>query len=137
MAEDRSKQPISSFLGTGWGFPPELVPETGGVRMSSDEQDIEESLRILFGTRPGERLFEPTYGIDVRELLYQPITTTARSFFADRVKVAVLLFEPRIELLSLRIESPDPNDGALRVFIDYEIRATNARRNLVFPFYTP
>ena len=45
------------------------------------------------------------------------------------------LYEPRIKLINLQIDSPDPNEGSLRVLLEYEIRSTNSRFNLVFPFY--
>ena len=135
MASDTSKETNSSFLGTGWSFPPEFIRETGEVRLSSDEQDIEASLRILFGTVQGERFLSPKYGLDMQEILFDPMSTTMRTFLKDRVKVAILIYEPRINLLSLEVESPDPNSGALIISIEYEVRATNSRYNLVFPFY--
>ena len=126
---------FSSFLGTGWSFPPEFDRAGGQVRMTADEQDIEGSLRILFGTALGERFLVPKYGLDLREVLFEPMSTTMRTFLKDRVKTAILIYEPRINLLGLEIDSPDPNDGRLRIALDYEVRATNSRFNLVFPFY--
>jgi len=133
MAND--KDSYTSFLGTGWSFPPEFVRQSGQVRMSEGERDIEESLRILFGTTLGERLFDPSFGLDMHEVLFEPMSTTLRSFLTERVKIAILFYEPRINLLSLQIESPDPNDGALRISVHYEVRATSSRYNLVYPFY--
>ena len=135
MAFDESEETHASFLGTGWSFPPSFNRNSGRVNMVSDEQDIEQSLKILFSTRRGERLFQPTYGLDMHDLVFEPMSTTARAFLTEQVKLALLIHEPRINVLSLQIESPDPNDGALRLSIDYEIRATNSRFNLVFPFY--
>jgi phage baseplate assembly protein W len=135
MAANEAEDSYSSFLGSGWSFPPEFVRQTGEVRMSGGERDIEESLRILFSTRSGERLFEPRYGLDMHEVLFEPMSTTLRAFLAERIKIAVLIYEPRINVLALGVESPDPHDGTLRISLDYEIRATNARYNLVFPFY--
>ena len=93
------KDGVASFLGTGWSFPPEFVLETGEVRMSSDERDIEESLRILFGTAIGERFLVPRYGLDMRALLFDPISTTMRTFVKERITTALLIHEPRIVLL--------------------------------------
>ena len=126
---------FSSFLGTGWSFPPEFDRADGQVRMTADEQDIEGSLRILFGTALGERFLVPKYGLDLREVLFEPMSTTMRTFLKDRVRTAILIYEPRINLLGLEIDSPDPNDGRLHIVLDYEVRATNSRFNLVFPFY--
>ncbi|MBK7565377.1 MAG: GPW/gp25 family protein [Propionivibrio sp.] len=122
-----------NFLGTGWSFPPRFAG--GGVVMSRDEQDIQESLKILFGTVPGERFLEPKFGLDMHALMFEPMSTTLRSLMLDRVRTAILIYEPRIKLINLQIDSPDPNEGSLRVLLEYEVRSTNSRFNLVFPFY--
>lgn len=124
-----------SFLGTGWSFPPTF--RNGGVDLTSDEEDIRASLHILFRTSPGERPFRPTYGLDMHELMFEPLSTTLRTFLTDRVRTALLIHEPRIKVVDLRIDSPDPDDGTLRVVLDYEVRATNSRFNLVFPYDRP
>jgi uncharacterized protein len=131
----------TSFLGTGWSFPPEFIKSADGrrgeLRMSEDEQDIKESLEILFRTTQGERFLNPRYGLDMRELLFEPVSTTMRAFLLDRIKTALLIDEPRINLRSLEVRSRDPNglSGELLIAIEYEVRATNSRYNLVFPFY--
>jgi phage baseplate assembly protein W len=135
MADDRASEPLTSFLGRGWSFPPEFLWKAGEVAMTADDQDIEASLRILFGTALEERFLNPGYGLDMHELLFEPMSTTMRTFLKDRIQTTILIYEPRINLLSLEVESPDPNDGRLRIHVDYEVRATNSRYNLVFPFY--
>ena len=60
-----------------------------------------------------------------------------RTALADRARIAILLYEPRIDLVDLQIDSPDPNDGTLRILLEYVVRATNSRFNLVFPFLRP
>jgi hypothetical protein len=135
MASDDSKATPSSFLGTGWSFPPEFVQKGRQVVMTSDEDDIRASLEILFGTAQGERFLNPKYGLDMHELLFEPTSTTMRTFLKDRIKAAILIHEPRIQLLSLEVDSPDPSSGSLRISIEYEVRATNSRYNLVYPFY--
>lgn len=131
MAEQEER--YESFLGTGWSFPPRFSGE--GVEMSSDEQDIRESLKILFGTVAGERFLEPQFGLDMQALMFEPMSTTLRSLVLDRVSTAILIYEPRIKLISLQISNPDPSEGSLDVLLEYEVRGTNSRFNLVFPFY--
>lgn len=125
--------PVSSFLGIGWSFPPEFTSK--GVRMSADEQDIHESLVILFGTGLGERFLQPEYGLDMHTLLFEPLSTSLRTLLIDRVRTAILIYEPRIKVLQLDIDNPDPHAGSLRILLEYEVRATNSRYNLVYPFY--
>lgn len=128
-----SDELYNSFLGSGWSFPPRFAG--GGVVMSHDEQDIQESLKILFATVPGERFLEPKFGLDMHALMFEPMSTTMRSLLLDRVRTAILIYEPRIKLINLQVDSPDPNEGTLRILLEYEVRSTNSRFNLVFPFY--
>lgn len=135
MAANGPKDPTPPFLGTGWSFPPEFVQNGRGVVMTSDEEDIRASLEILFGTLQGERFMLPRYGLKPHELLFEPASTTMKAFLEDRITTAILIHEPRIRILSLEVGSPDPNAGALRISLEYEVRATNSRYNLVYPFY--
>jgi phage baseplate assembly protein W len=127
---------IPSFLGTGWSFPPEFqAGGAAGVVMTTGEQDIEASLRILFGTALGERFLNPQYGLDMHELMFDSVSTTLKTYLEDRIKTTVLVSEPRINLLSLEIDTSGLLEGRLQILVAYEIRATNSRYNLVFPFY--
>ena len=128
-----SDELYQSFLGTGWSFPPRFAG--GGVAMVADEADIHESLVLLFGTAAGERLFEPKYGLDMHELMFEPLSTTLRSVLKDRILTTVLVYEPRIRVLDLVIDDSRIFDGVLAIRLDYLIRSTNSRFNLVFPFY--
>ncbi|HZR71222.1 MAG TPA: GPW/gp25 family protein [Burkholderiales bacterium] len=126
---------MSDFLGTGWSFPPRFDRAAGRVAMVDDLEDIEESLRILFGTRRGERLFRPDYGLDMHDILFDPLNTTLRTLLEERVKLDILQYEPRIEPLALGVSAPDAASGRLYIELAYRVRATNSRYNLVFPFY--
>lgn len=121
------------FLGRGWAFPPAFG--SAGARMTQDEADIDASLRILFGTKPGERPLFPTYGLDLSELMFEPLSTTLRSLLLDRIRTGVLVHEPRIRVLNLVIDDSEALAGVLQVRLDYEVRSTNSRFNLVYPFY--
>jgi Bacteriophage baseplate protein W len=135
MAENEPKVTYQSFLGTGWSFPPEFVASTGEVLMTSDEKDIEASLIILLGTALGERFLNPKYGLDMHELLFEPMSTTMTTFLKDRIKTTVLIYEPRINLVSVELDTGALVEGKLPILIEYEVRATNSRYNLVYPFF--
>ncbi len=132
-----SREP-HSFLGLGWSFPPEFSPD-GSVVMTSDVADIEASLRILLGTTQGERFLNPDFGLDLHALVFEPLSTTATHFLADQVRLRLLIFEPRINVLSVDIrERPltqSDAQGIMEISIDYVINSTNSRFNLVYPFY--
>jgi uncharacterized protein len=124
----------TSFLGTGWSFPPEFLPTTGEVVMTADEEDIQSSLKILFGTAIGERIFNPKYGLSMQEILFEPMSTTLKTDLTDRIKIAILIYEPRIDLLSLELDTTAETEGKISIVMEYAVRATNSRYNLVYPF---
>ncbi len=123
------------FLGTGWSFPPEFRLDQKDAKMISDEEDIESSLNILLSTKLGERVMVPEYGCNLDELLFEGLTRTLITYVTELIKTAILYHEPRIDVIRIDISETDPLEGMLIIKIDYKIRATNSRRNMVFPFY--
>lgn len=124
-----------SFLGRGWGFPPEFVKSAASVRMTEAEEDIERSLQILLSTRPGERILVPDYGCNLNELLFKPLNLTLKTYVIDLIKTAILYHEPRIDVEKISIDESTDNDGILLINIDYRVRITNSRKNMVYPFF--
>ncbi len=125
----------NSFLGTGWAFPPEFVKEQKQTKMTSNEEDIKSSLHILLTTRLGERVMLPEYGCNLEELLFESLTRTLITYTVDLIKTAILYHEPRIDVIKIDISETDPLEGKLIITLDYIVRATNSRTNVVFPFY--
>ncbi len=125
---------VKSYLGVGWAFPPAFTKESG-AEMVSGEEDIRQSLRILLSTAPGERMMRFDYGCGIRRWVFAEITLSEKTMIADVVEQAVLEHEPRIELLSVKIDLGEPAQGVLWIALDYRVRETNSRSNMVFPFY--
>jgi len=125
----------NSFLGTGWSFPPEFDKSKKIVVMISDALDIKKSLEILLATKLGERVMQPTYGCNLDELMFKPLSLTLKTFVIDLIKTAILYHEPRIDVEKIDIDATNELQGELLILVDYKIRATNSRANLVFPFY--
>ena len=125
------------FLGTGWEFPPAFVPveEKSTVAMVSGRADIEQSLGILLRTLPGERVMQPRYGCDLTPMLFEPLTTSLITDIADRIRTAILYFEPRIIPDNVRVTADDALSGRILIEVSYRIAATNSRHNFVFPFH--
>ena len=135
MSETGETVAYTSILGTGWSFPPEFAAGAGGVMMTSDEDDVRASLHILFGTGLGERFLRPRYGLDMHEILFEPMSTTLRTYLEDRIRTTVLIYEPRIDPVQLHLDTSGQNEGRVVLILDYVVRATNTRFNLVHPFY--
>lgn len=124
-----------SFLGRGWSFPPSFDRGGRSVRTVDAEEDIRQSLGILLGTGLGERVLRPTFGWKREALVFEPMSTSFATLLKREIETAVLFFEPRIDLERVTFESRPGPRGVLDIRLDYRIRETNARSNLVFPFY--
>jgi hypothetical protein len=123
------------FLGTGWQFPPRFNASNGKVFMSHGEQDIQDSLKVLLGTTEGERFMVPTYGLNLQEQLFESYNVTARNLLKDKIKRTLLVYEPRINILAIELDENVIFAGTLFIQIDYVVRASNSRFNLVYPYY--
>ncbi len=123
------------FLGKGWSFPPHFDKKTGGVIMTTDVEDINKSLHILLSTRLGERIMLPEYGCNLEELLFQPLDITLKTYIKDLIKTAILYHEPRIDAKKISLDSSQELEGIIQIEIEYLVRITNSRGNMVFPFY--
>lgn len=122
------------FLGTGWAFPPR-PDATGALRFVSGEELVMEGIEIVLGTSPGERQMRPEFGCAIYELVGEANTVALRGLVRERVREALMLWEPRIDVLDVRVEAPDEQQNRMDIHVDYRIRSNNAFFNLVYPFF--
>lgn len=125
---------LPNYLGKGWSFPPAFM-KGQGVEMAESEEDIQQSLRILFSTTPGERIFRFDYGCNIRQWVFDEMNLSTKTLIIDAIKQAILYYEPRIEVEKINVEIKDAFEGILWINLDYTVRQTNSRSNIVFPFY--
>ena len=122
------------FVGTGWAFPPQLNA-SGGIAMVRRERELEEAMRIILLTYPGERPMRPEFGSRVRDFVFRSVDEEMTTALAYEVRTSLQRWEPRVDIVKV-IATPDPDEHQL-VYIDiqYAVKGTNDRRNLVFPYY--
>jgi len=122
-----------AFLGVGWAFPP-AASATGDMATAAYETDIQQSIRIILGTAPGERVMRPDFGAGLKTLIFEPMNTTTAALAQYNVQTALVQWEPRIDQITVTV-TPQPADGSLSIDIRYRVRLTNVFYNLVYPFY--
>jgi phage baseplate assembly protein W len=125
---------VTRFLGKGWKYPVE-IDRMGGVAFSELEESIRQSVLIILGTAPGERVMRPQFGCEIHELLYAPNIQATASLAAHHCQDALLKWEPRIQDVSVEGQPSPDEPTRLDISIRYRVRQTNAVRNLVYPFY--
>lgn len=123
-----------SFLGRGIAFPLR-VDGAGGLAMTAYEQNIEECIRIVLGTAPGERLYRAKFGCKVHDLVFEPNNATTRGMASFFARESLIKWEPRIRNIEVEAR-PDPDSAnTILLEISYTVRATNSNFNLVYPFF--
>lgn len=132
--ERRGTEAADAFRGTGWRFPVE-TDSSGEVALSSNERDIKESIRIILGTAPGERVMRPKFGCGVHEFAFEIVNATTLASVENTVREALDRWEHRIDVNEVTASAEKIDVGQLLVRIDYRVRTTNAEANLVYPFY--
>lgn len=125
---------MTEHLGTGVAFP-FGVDDQGRVALVKDETDVDQAIRIILGTAPGERPMRPEFGCVVHELLFEAIDALTLGQVEHAVRVALIRWEPRVEVHDVQFDLSQVEDGVLGIRLSYVIRATNSIRNLVHPFY--
>ena len=124
-----------AFMGRGWAYPFRLEPATGRIATVADEQDIQQSIRIILGSAKGERVMRPNFGCGIHDLIHGVIDMATIAQIKRDVTSALRLYEARIDVLSVSVHATNFVSGKLEVEIDYRVRQTNQPGNLVFPFY--
>lgn len=122
------------FLGRGWSFPVKPGP-AGRLSFVGGEEKIRQSIWIILSTAPGERQMRPGFGCGIHDLVFEPNTAALRGLVQEKVREALVHWEPRIDVIDVRVETPPESRNHLLIRIDYRIRANNAIYNLVYPFF--
>jgi phage baseplate assembly protein W len=123
-----------AFLGVGWAFPLGFDP-AGDVALAELEEDVRQSIRIILGTTPGERVMRPDFGAGLDDFLFEPASATTRERVRARVETALIDWEPRIDLVEIKVAVAGTLRNRLDIDVRYRVRATNTLHNLVYPFY--
>lgn len=128
MSNDRD------FLGKGLRFPVS-VNLNGGVSTSALEENVRQSIFVILGTAPGERINRPQFGCRIHDLMFapnNPLTAARAEIYCEE---AIYKYEPRVSKLKCSAKANPDEPNRLDVRIEYVIADKNDKRNLVFPFY--
>ena len=120
------------FLGRGWRFPFGFDAAGGHVATSEFEQNIQQCITVILGTRPGERQMLPQFGCRIHELMFSPNTRATSDLVAHHVETALDRWEPRIEVT--KVDAWPDGAGTIRIAVHYRIRSTQTEQELQLSF---
>ncbi|AEV83110.1 hypothetical protein ACWT_2091 [Actinoplanes sp. SE50] len=123
---------MSDLIGAGWAFPAGVTP-AGGVRLARGGDELDGAIRMILGTAPGERVMRPDFGCALWEQVFAPVNPATLGLIEQAAREALARWEPRIVVEDVTASAD--GEAAVLVTVGYRVRATNDRRNLVYPFY--
>jgi phage baseplate assembly protein W len=126
---------VTDFIGSGWAFPVG-VDATGQIALVSGSREIEQAMRLILSTYPGERPMRPRFGSKLRDFIFDGATWENAAAIAAEVRTSLRQWEPRATVADVLVMPEAGDPGVLMIDILYTIKGTNDPRNLVFPFYT-
>ena len=126
---------MTDFVGSGWAFPVG-VDSTGQIALARGSHDIEQAMRLILMTYPGERPMRPSFGSKLRDFVFDGATWENAAAVANEVRASLAQWEPRATVTDVMVIPEADVSGVLNIDIAYVIKGTNDPRNLVFPFYT-
>jgi phage baseplate assembly protein W len=107
-------------------------PSTGDVAMRYDEQSVIRSVRSLLSTQIGERLFQPTLGSTINNLLFEPVSSLTASQIEDEVVRTIQNHEPRATINEVAVTAnPDSNYFSVYLSVFIGNQTTPSSINLI------
>lgn len=125
----------TDFIGGGWNYPVEFNASRE-VALAHGPRKLEQAMRLILTTYPGERPMRPNFGSRLRDYAFRGATRDNASELSEEVRRALGFWEPRVDIEGVDVYPDDANASLLYIDISYLVKATNDKRNLVFPFYT-
>lgn len=122
-------------IGTGWAFPLG-TGGSGGIRRASGRALLEQSMKLILTTYPGERPMHPGFGSRLRDYVFAGTDPATLDQLAREVASSILACEPRVAVQTVQAD-PDPSNPALvNIVITYTPEGSNDVGTMVFPFYS-
>ena len=114
----------------GCAFPFRIDPETGGVAWETGRDKIRQNIRIILGTREGERPMLRQYGSRIHSLVHDSNDDVLVDVFQTQLQQAMLQWEPRIIVTGVQTER---SEGELWVRLTYVPMANPVAEEMVVP----
>jgi len=129
-----NKRRDKEFIGQGLAFPLQVDPQ-GGIALARGHHDIDQAIKLILETSPGERVMRPEFGCRIHELIFAERNAATEGLMIHYVEQALERWEPRIEVRDIEIIDHEIQQGAIVLTIHYAIKATHDERSLVYPLF--
>jgi len=94
-----------------------------------------QNLKSLALTNPGERIFEPDFGIGLRSRLFEHDTTSLRTELRQRIAQQVAAYIPYVHILGIEFTAQNDANSTLGIRLTYAIvtgASKSGKQEIVF-----
>jgi phage baseplate assembly protein W len=116
----------------GAAFPFRIDPNTGRVQMATGDEKIRQNVRLILGTRLGERPMQRDFGTRLHALAQEPNDEVLADIAKNHARDALLRWEPRIMVTDSTVER-DPDQGTLLLHLRYVYTNEQAAGEAILP----
>jgi phage baseplate assembly protein W len=105
------------------------VSQMGDLSIVTNREAINQAIYNIIKTPRGARVMNPLFGAGIESFLFEPLTEDVAQGIGKTIVSQILLWEPRIEILSTQVnvfESPSPG---YEISIRYMIKQTFTEGN--------
>lgn len=114
----------------GPAFPFGVDPRTGRIAWAYGREKIRQNVRILLGTRVGERPLRRTFGTRIPSLVHDNNNAVLAQLALTQAQEAILQWEPRILVVDAKVQQ---SEGELRLALRYAFVGEPAADELALP----
>jgi phage baseplate assembly protein W len=126
---------MTDFIGRGWSFPLD-VSANGTIAMAGGPQKLEQAMRLVLSTHPGERPYRPEFGCRLKSYVFDGTSVDVLARISEEVRASLVRWEPRADIDKVDVYADAVNESLLYIDISYTAKGENDPRNLVYPFYS-
>ncbi|OUW81696.1 MAG: hypothetical protein CBD74_07975 [Saprospirales bacterium TMED214] len=98
----------------------QINPLSNDLITVTNANAIARSIRNIVSTRPGEKIFNPSFGTDITGLLFETMDATTASAIEDQIRYSIGKFERRVNLTKIEV-TPNYDANEFDVVIYYDI----------------
>jgi phage baseplate assembly protein W len=96
-------------------------PFSNDLALKKDEEAVKEALKNIIFMDKGEKLFQPTFGGNIKAMLFELNTPVTLKLIQEQIKTTINNYEPRVELIDVEIYSLIDNNSVV-IKIIYALR---------------
>ena len=79
------------------------------LKIAVDEQAILNSLKNIFNTTPGEKILNPSFGLNLSQWLFEPVSEFAAREIGEAILNGITRYEPRVTVNNVSVIADPEN----------------------------